>query len=73
VRALASYNSPPHVVVASSSIQEELVGLLEALQLPHTGLQATQPPSYLTAASRLLAHLGWRQVRIRFYIEHHYT
>jgi hypothetical protein len=53
----------PHVLVASS-LQAEMEAVITALQLPHTSLQALQPASHLTAAARLVSHLGWTQVKI---------
>jgi hypothetical protein len=53
----------PHVLVASS-LQAEMEAVISALQLPHTSLQALQPASHLTAAARLVSHLGWTQVKI---------
>ncbi len=52
----------PHVLVASS-LQAEMEAVITALQLPHTSLQALQPASHLTAAARLVSHLGWTQVK----------
>jgi hypothetical protein len=53
----------PHVLVASS-LQAEMEAVINALQLPHTSRQALQPASHLTAAARLVRHLGWTQVKI---------
>jgi hypothetical protein len=53
----------PHVLVASS-LQAEMEAVITALQLPHTSLQALQPASHLTAAARLVSHLGRTQVQI---------
>jgi hypothetical protein len=53
----------PHVLLASS-LQVEMEAVITALQLPHTSLQALQPASHLTAAARLVSHLGWTQVKV---------
>ncbi len=71
IRSLSDYHHnttredhvSPHVLVASS-LQAEMEAVITALQLPHTSLQALQPASHLTAAARLVSHLGWTQVKI---------
>ncbi len=70
IRSLSDYHHntsredhvSPHVLVASS-LQAEMEAVITALQLPHTSLQALQPASHLTAAARLVSHLGWTQVK----------
>jgi hypothetical protein len=58
----SSSSQLPHVVVASS-LQEQLVPVLTALHLSFTSLNSLPPASQLTAAAKLVSHLGWTQVQ----------